>query len=91
MTQQLVHAGGRWRCLTYMIQRAQLNLALLEQLDLVGRTAELALVRYTRLELGQRLQQLEQLDPGTKWRWACRSGRRRQWLEAKSRSRTRPE
>ncbi len=36
------HAGGRWRCLAYMVQRAQLNLALLEQLDLVGRTAELA-------------------------------------------------
>ncbi|KAK9818869.1 hypothetical protein WJX74_003598 [Apatococcus lobatus] len=35
-------SGGRWRCLAYMVQRAQLNLALLEQLDLVGRTAELA-------------------------------------------------
>ena len=34
--------GGKWRCLAHMVQRAQLNLALLEQLDLVGRTAELA-------------------------------------------------
>lgn len=35
-------AGGRWRCLSYWLRRARLNLALLEQLDLIGRTSELA-------------------------------------------------
>ena len=35
-------AGGRWRCLQYWLRRGRLNLALLEQLDLIGRTAELA-------------------------------------------------
>ena len=35
-------AGGRWRCLQYWLRRSRLNLALLEQLDLIGRTAELA-------------------------------------------------
>lgn len=35
-------AGQRWRCLQYLVRRARLNLALLEQLDLVGRTGELA-------------------------------------------------
>lgn len=35
-------AGGRWRCLHYWLRRVRLNLALLEQLDLIGRTAELA-------------------------------------------------
>ena len=35
-------AGGRWRCLQYWLRRCRLNLALLEQLDLIGRTAELA-------------------------------------------------
>ncbi len=35
-------AGGRWRCLQYWLRRTRLNLALLEQLDLIGRTAELA-------------------------------------------------
>lgn len=34
--------GGRWRCLQYWLRRTRLNLALLEQLDLIGRTAELA-------------------------------------------------
>lgn len=34
--------GGRWRCLSYYVQRARLNLALLDQLDLVGRTGEMA-------------------------------------------------
>ena len=37
-----VIAGGRWRCLQYWLRRGRLNLALLEQLDLIGRTAELA-------------------------------------------------
>ena len=37
-----MYAGQRWRCLQYLIRRARLNLALLEQLDLVGRTGELA-------------------------------------------------
>ena len=37
-----VVAGGRWRCLQYWLRRTRLNLALLEQLDLIGRTAELA-------------------------------------------------
>ena len=37
-----VVAGGRWRCLHYWLRRTRLNLALLEQLDLIGRTAELA-------------------------------------------------
>jgi DNA polymerase zeta len=34
--------AGRWRCLAYVVRRARLSLALLDQLDLVGRTAELA-------------------------------------------------
>lgn len=34
--------AGRWRCLSYWVQRARLNLALLDQLDLVGRTGEMA-------------------------------------------------
>lgn len=34
--------GGRWRCLQYWLRRTRLNLAVLEQLDLIGRTAELA-------------------------------------------------
>lgn len=47
--QQQLHAwfaggpgGGRWRCLQYWVRRARLNLALLDQLDLVGRTGEMA-------------------------------------------------
>ena len=35
-------AHGRWRAFQYLIRRARLNLAMLEQLDLVNRTAELA-------------------------------------------------
>jgi DNA polymerase zeta len=34
--------AGRWRCLDYFVRRARLNLALLDQLDLVGRTGEMA-------------------------------------------------
>ncbi len=34
--------AGRWRCLSYWARRARLNLALLDQLDLVGRTGEMA-------------------------------------------------
>ncbi len=36
------HAGARWRTLSYWIKRVCLNLAMLEQLDLIGRTGELA-------------------------------------------------
>lgn len=36
--------GGRWRCLTYLATRARTSLALLDQLDLVGRTGEMARV-----------------------------------------------
>lgn len=35
-------AGGRWRTLSYWVKRVRLNLAMLEQLDLIGRTGELA-------------------------------------------------
>lgn len=49
MPQQQLHAwfaggpgGGRWRCLQHWVRRARLNLALLDQLDLVGRTGEMA-------------------------------------------------
>ena len=35
-------AGGRWRCLQYWLRRGVSILALLEQLDLISRTAELA-------------------------------------------------
>lgn len=35
-------SGGSWRCLKYFVRRARLNLQMVEQLDLVGRTAELA-------------------------------------------------
>ncbi|GFH16260.1 DNA polymerase, partial [Haematococcus lacustris] len=35
-------AGGRWRCLRALQRRASLNLALIDTLDLVGRTAEMA-------------------------------------------------
>ena len=31
-------AGGRWRCVTHYVTRARLNLGMVEQLDLVGRT-----------------------------------------------------
>lgn len=34
--------AGRWRCLAYWVRRARLTLALLDQLDLVGRTGEMA-------------------------------------------------
>jgi DNA polymerase zeta len=35
-------AGGRWRCLQYWVRRARLTLAMMEQLDMTGRTGELA-------------------------------------------------
>ncbi|GIL62894.1 hypothetical protein Vafri_17102, partial [Volvox africanus] len=35
-------SGGRWRCLQWLLRRCRLDLAMCEQLDLVGRTAELA-------------------------------------------------
>lgn len=35
-------AGGRWRCVQYWVRRARLSLAMMEQLDLSGRTGELA-------------------------------------------------
>lgn len=35
-------AGGRWRCLEACLLRARLNLSLLDRLDVVGRTSELA-------------------------------------------------
>ena len=38
----VLDAGGRWRCLKYWAARARMNLALVEQLDLAGRTGELA-------------------------------------------------
>ena len=34
--------GGRWRCLGALARRARLSLALLDQLDLPGRTGEMA-------------------------------------------------
>eukprot|EP00887_Chlorella_sp_A99_P007603 scaffold20.g7603.t1 len=34
--------GGRWRCLAHLVKQARLPLALLDRLDLVGRTGELA-------------------------------------------------
>ena len=34
--------GGRWRCVAYWVARARLSLAMVEQLDLAGRTGELA-------------------------------------------------
>lgn len=34
--------GGRWRCLEHWVRRARLTLALLDQLDLAGRTGEMA-------------------------------------------------
>jgi hypothetical protein len=34
--------GGRWRCLARLGQRCRLLLRLMDTLDLVGRTAELA-------------------------------------------------
>lgn len=34
--------GGRWRCITYIARRARLCLSLLDTLDLLGRTSELA-------------------------------------------------
>ena len=35
-------AGGRWRCLSHLTLRARLSLLLLDRLDFVGRTAEMA-------------------------------------------------
>ena len=35
-------AGGRWRCVQYWVRRARLSLAMMEQLDMTGRTGELA-------------------------------------------------
>ena len=37
-------AGGRWRCLSNLVNRARMSLALLDQLDLIGRTGEMARV-----------------------------------------------
>ena len=37
-----LHAGGRWRCIQYWVRRARLSLAMMEQLDMTGRTGELA-------------------------------------------------
>lgn len=34
--------GGRWRCLSHIALRARLSLMMLDRLDLVGRTAEMA-------------------------------------------------
>ncbi|KAG9443713.1 hypothetical protein H6P81_015053 [Aristolochia fimbriata] len=38
------HGGSRYRCIKYVIQRAKLNLDIINHLDLVNRTAELARV-----------------------------------------------
>ena len=35
-------AGGRWRCVQYFVRRARLSLAMMEQLDITGRTGEMA-------------------------------------------------
>lgn len=35
-------AGGRWRCLSHLTLRARISLMLLDRLDLVGRTSEMA-------------------------------------------------
>jgi hypothetical protein len=35
-------AGGRWRCVAHLAGRCRLQLALLDSLDMLGRTAELA-------------------------------------------------
>lgn len=35
-------AGGRWRCVQHWVRRARLSLAMMEQLDMTGRTGELA-------------------------------------------------
>ncbi|GLC55953.1 hypothetical protein PLESTB_001048500, partial [Pleodorina starrii] len=35
-------SAGRWRCLSWLARRCRLDLAMCEQLDLIGRTAELA-------------------------------------------------
>ncbi|BDA47990.1 probable DNA polymerase zeta catalytic subunit [Coccomyxa sp. Obi] len=35
-------AGGRWRCVQYIVRRARLSLAMMEQLDITGRTGEMA-------------------------------------------------
>ncbi len=35
-------AGGRWRCAQYFVRRARLSLAMMEQLDIMGRTGEMA-------------------------------------------------
>ena len=40
--QRISHAGGRWRCVQYWVRRARLSLAMMEQLDMTGRTGELA-------------------------------------------------
>ena len=42
MTESICHAGGRWRCVQYWVRRARLSLAMMEQLDMTGRTGELA-------------------------------------------------
>ncbi|CAD7702237.1 unnamed protein product [Ostreobium quekettii] len=39
---QSERGGSRWRCIRHVVRRARLNLSIVEQLDLVGRTAELA-------------------------------------------------
>lgn len=35
-------AGGRWRCLAHLVHHTRLCLSLLDTLDMIGRTAELA-------------------------------------------------
>lgn len=35
-------AGGRWRCLSHYVLRARLSLLLLDRLDILGRTSEMA-------------------------------------------------
>lgn len=37
-------AGGRWRCVQHIVERARLNFDILDQLDFVNRTSELARV-----------------------------------------------
>ena len=53
-------AGGRWRCVSHYVQRARLNLALLDQQDLVGRTGELA-----------RTFGIDFFAGGRAWWWVC--------------------
>ncbi|GMH43547.1 hypothetical protein BSKO_11469 [Bryopsis sp. KO-2023] len=34
--------GGRWRCVNYFLRRARMNIQMVVQLDLIGRTSEMA-------------------------------------------------